>query len=245
MASPMICQANSVAEVDPYGLSGTILLDGETLIAPFTLSLQAGWTALLGPSGSGKSTLLRLLGGLDCEAELKGTRKGAERIGWMAQSDLMQPRLSVLQNVMLIEMLAGRKPDRNRARDLLAAVGLSGLESRKPSALSGGQRQRVALARTLMSDAELILLDEPFSALDPATRATMQDLAFDQFAGRTVVLVTHDPAEALRLCQTIWGLKDHHLQPLAPLAGTKPHDLADPALLATAARLLDDIRKSA
>ncbi len=245
MTSPVICQATSVAAMDPYGLSGTILLDGETLIEPFTLSLQAGWTALLGPSGSGKSTLLRLLGGLECEADLQGTRKGAERIGWMAQSDLMQPRLTVLQNVMLIETLAGRKPDRNRARDLLAAVGLSGFETRKPSALSGGQRQRVALARTLMSDADLILLDEPFSALDPATRATMQDLAFDQFAGRMVVLVTHDPAEALRLCQTIWGLNNHRLQSLAPLSGTKPHDLADPVLLETAARLLDDIRKSA
>ena len=160
--------ATSEAMTKNYSLSGTVFLDGERLVEPFELHLEAGWTGLLGPSGSGKSTILRLLGGLDCEARFEGLRKGAERVGWMAQSDLMQPRLSVLQNVMLVETLAGRKPSRKRARDLLDAVGLSGLEARKPTELSGGQRQRVALARTLMSDADLILLDEPFSALDPA-----------------------------------------------------------------------------
>ncbi|WP_119307074.1 ABC transporter ATP-binding protein [Cohaesibacter haloalkalitolerans] len=225
-----------------YGLSGTVSLEGERLIDPFVLSLRTGWTALLGPSGSGKSTLLRLLGGLQCEAGFEGSRNGAARVGWMAQSDLMQPRLSVLHNVMLVETLAGRNPDPARARDLLAAVGLAGYEPRRPGALSGGQRQRVALARTLMSEADLILLDEPFSALDPATRQTMQDLAHEQFAGRTVLLVTHDPAEALRLCDAIWLLKDRALHPVAALDGSKPHDLADPALAITATRLLDDIR---
>ena len=228
-----------------YGLSGAVWLDQTRLIEPFELSLRTGWTGLLGPSGSGKSTLLRLLGGLDCEAHLEGTCHGAERVGWMAQSDLMQPRLSILQNVMLIETLAGRKPDKAHARDLLAAVGLAGLENRKPDALSGGQRQRVALARTLMSEADLILLDEPFSALDPATRASMQALAFEQFAGRTVVLVTHDPAEALRLCDTLWMLKASKLEALATLDGAKPHDLSDPALVVRSAGLLDDIRLSA
>ncbi|WP_319498674.1 ATP-binding cassette domain-containing protein [uncultured Cohaesibacter sp.] len=228
-----------------YGLSGTVLLEGERLIDPFVLSLRTGWTALLGPSGSGKSTLLRLLGGLQCEAGFEGSRNGAARVGWMAQSDLMQPRLSVLHNVMLVETLAGRKPDPARARDLLAAVGLAGYVARKPGALSGGQRQRVALARTLMSEADLILLDEPFSALDPATRQTMQDLAHEQFAGRTVLLVTHDPAEALRLCDAIWLLKDRALHPVDALGGCKPHDLADPALAITASRLLDDIRGTA
>ncbi|WP_319411362.1 ATP-binding cassette domain-containing protein [uncultured Cohaesibacter sp.] len=231
-----------------YGLSGTIWLHGGRLIEPFELRLSTGWSGLLGPSGSGKSTLLRLIGGLQCEARLEGCRKGAERIGWMAQSDLMQPRLSVLQNVMLIERLAGRKADPERARALLASVGLSGYEKKKPDALSGGQRQRVALARTLMSDADLILLDEPFSALDPATRATMQELAFEHFAGRTVLLVTHDPAEALRLCQSLWLLKAGRLHEVAALPGqtvSKPHALDDPALAEQAALLLNDIRMNA
>ena len=137
------------------------------------------------------------------------------RIGWMAQDDLLQSRLSVLQNVMLIERLKGKGPNEPRAQRLLAAVGLEGYGPVWPDSLSGGERQRVALARTLMSDAELILLDEPFSALDPATRATMQDLAFEQFAGRSVLLVTHDPGEALRLGSRLFWLKANHLEPLA------------------------------
>ena len=157
----------------------------------------------------------------------------------------MQPRLTVLQNVMLIETLAGRQPDEARAHDLLARVGLDGYGPRLPATLSGGQRQRVALARTLMSDADLILLDEPFSALDPATRATMQELAHEQFEGRTVLLVTHDPTEALRLGSRIWLLAGGSLVSVPPISGDTPHDLADPVLSAEAANLLVSIRGAA
>ena len=184
---------------------------GKRLIEPFTLSLEAGWTALLGPSGSGKSTLLRLLGGLECEAGLQGTRKGAERIGWMAQSDLMQPRLTVCKMSCSLKRWQGANRTAIVPVICWQPSACLALRPGNHRPFPGDRRQRVALARTLMSDADLILLDEPFSALDPATRATMQDLAFDQFAGRMVVLVTHDPAEALRLCQTIWGLNNHRL----------------------------------
>ena len=229
----------------PCGITGTIWLEGEVLIEAFDLALQPGWTCLLGPSGSGKSTLLRLLAGLETGARFDGTIHAPERIGWMAQSDLMQPRLSVVQNVMLIDTLAGRRPDRSRAEDVLAAVGLSGYGARNPEALSGGQRQRVALARTLMSDAPLILLDEPFSALDPATRAGMQELAADQFAGRTVLLVTHDPSEALRLGQRIFQIREKRLEAVDALQGLPPHDLADPRLASASANLLQSLRQSA
>ncbi|SNY90023.1 putative hydroxymethylpyrimidine transport system ATP-binding protein [Cohaesibacter sp. ES.047] len=227
------------------GVTGTISLQQEVLVKPFALDLAPGWTCLLGPSGSGKSTILRLLAGLDTGTRFEGDVSVPDRVGWMAQSDLMQLRLTVLQNVMLIETLAGRKPDEARARDLLARVGLDGYGDRLPTTLSGGQRQRVALARTLMSDADLILLDEPFSALDPATRATMQELAHTQFEGRTILLVTHDPTEALRLGSRIWLLANKSLVSVPPIAGDPPHDLADPALSAEAANLLISIRKTA
>ena len=226
------------------GIAGTIRLNGEVLIGDFELSLTPGWTCLLGPSGSGKSTLLRLLGGLPTGTEHGGSVSAPDRIGWMAQADLMQPRLTVLNNVMLLETLAGRKPDPARARHLLEQVGLPDFAARFPDTLSGGQKQRVALARTLMSDAALILLDEPFSALDPATRAVMQDLAFEQFKGRTVLLVTHDPFEALRLGAKIWLLTGQRLNEIAPLSGTLPHSLTNPDLAIEAASLLGRIREA-
>jgi len=222
--------------------TGHLMLGGERLIEPFSLTLPIGWTCLLGPSGAGKSTLLRLFAGLDITAEFEGTVTAPDRVGWMAQADLMQPRLSILNNVMLVEQLAGRKPDRQKARHLLSEVGLNDMGDRMPDSLSGGQRQRVALARTLMSEAELILLDEPFSALDAATRAAMQELAHAQFAGRRVLLVTPDPFEALRLGDQIWLLADHQLQPVPPLRGTRPHSLDHMPLAMAAADLIKRIR---
>ena len=224
------------------GVSGSFMLEGERLIKPFSLQVKLGWNCLLGSSGSGKSTLLRLVAGLETGAEFDGIVSAPERVGWMAQADLMQPRLTILQNVMLIETLGGRKPDRQKADDLLEQVGLAGFGPRYPDSLSGGQRQRVALARTLMSDADLILLDEPFSALDPATRATMQELAFQQFKGRMVLLVTHDPFEALRLGTQIWLLSNQQLEEIEPLEGAVPHLLDNMALAKAAAVLLGRIR---
>ena len=117
----------------------------------------------------------------------------------MQQADLLLPWASVIANVTIGARLRGERPDMARAAELIREVGLAGLEHRRPSELSGGQRQRVALARTLAEDRPVVLLDEPFSALDPRTRRQMQDLALRLLAGRTVVLVTHDPIEAARL----------------------------------------------
>jgi len=117
----------------------------------------------------------------------------------MAQSDGLLPWLTVADNVTLGARLRGQRPDRDRATALLSRVGLGDLGDRKPRALSGGQRQRAALARTLYEDRPVALLDEPFSALDVAHRARMQDLSARELAGRTVLQVTHDPAEAARL----------------------------------------------
>jgi putative hydroxymethylpyrimidine transport system ATP-binding protein len=153
----------------------------------------------------GKSTLLRLVadlggaGAFDGQIKASDGRAIAGRVSLMAQSDLLLPWLSVLENTILGARLRGEHPDMSRAERLLDRVGLSRHAHKKPSALSGGMRQRTALARTLMEDRPIALLDEPFSALDASTRADMQELAAEVLVEKTVLLVTHDPAEAVRL----------------------------------------------
>ncbi|MEP3344973.1 MAG: ABC transporter ATP-binding protein [Litoreibacter sp.] len=186
--------------------SGRYDIAGQRLFAPFDLTLPAGqWTCVLGRSGVGKSTLLRLIAGLDTAGEFTGQIRTSDnepvegRTSLMAQSDLLLPWLSVLENTVLGARLRGTTPDMARANDLLDRVGLGAWRDKKPAALSGGMRQRTALARTLMEDRPIALLDEPFSALDASTRAAMQELSAQMLIGKTVLIVTHDPAEAVRL----------------------------------------------
>ena len=154
-------------------------------------------TCLLGRSGVGKTSLLRHLAGL-----LPGSR-AAGPVAYMAQRDLLLPWLSVLENVLLGYRLrrdeAARRAAEPRARSLLGEVGLGDRLYDLPQTLSGGMRQRAALARTLCEDRQIVLMDEPFGHLDAVTRLDLQDLAAHLLQGRTVVMVTHDPLEALRL----------------------------------------------
>ena len=187
-------------------ISGHHDMAGRRLFAPLDLTLPAGqWTCVLGRSGVGKSTLLRLIAGLTCAGDFNGQIEASDgaplagRISFMAQSDLLLPWLSVFENVVLGARLRGDAPDTGLARDLLQRVGLAAYRDMKPVALSGGMRQRAALARTLMEDRPIALLDEPFSALDASTRADMQELSAQMLQGKTVLIVTHDPAEAVRL----------------------------------------------
>jgi len=232
----------------PQGLA----LGGAAVLAPMTLDVAAGRvTALLGPSGSGKSTLLRLAAGLLPVAGAVTADDGAPlagRIAWMAQQDLLAPWRDALGNVLLGQHLRGETPDQGRARVLLREVGLTEADSGKmPAALSGGMRQRVALARTLMEDRPVVLMDEPFSAVDAPTRHRLQELSARLLAGRTVLLVTHDPLEALRLADRILVLQG---TPAAPVEvavpdGAPPRAARDPALLAAQAALLERLAEAA
>lgn len=222
------------------------------LFEALSLTLPAGsWTCLLGPSGVGKTSILRMIAGLAAAAE--GTRisvsdgGGLERrVAYMAQQDLLLPWLSVLENVMLGARLRAEPPDPARAEHLLESVGLMRERFSPPRALSGGQRQRAALARTLMEDRPVVLMDEPFSALDSIGRLRLQDLAAELLADQTVLLVTHDPLEALRLGHQIHVLSgrpavlDQALRPDGP----RPRDPSDPHLLAAHAELIGRLQRA-
>ncbi|MBL8669931.1 MAG: ABC transporter ATP-binding protein [Alphaproteobacteria bacterium] len=233
--------------------AGAALFDG------LDLDLAGGsWTCLLGPSGSGKTTLLRLVAGL--AAPSAGTIADgagaplAGRVAWMGQTDLLFPWLSVLDNATIGARLRGRSADAAvvaRARDLLGRVGLGGRTGDRPAVLSGGMRQRAALVRTLMEDKAIVLMDEPFSALDAITRVAMQDLAFPLLRGRTVLLVTHDPLEALRLGDRILvvtGFPAQLSEPVAlpphPPGAAAPRPLDDQRLLALQGELLAGLART-
>jgi putative hydroxymethylpyrimidine transport system ATP-binding protein len=212
-----------MSETIPFGLEGAASFGNTVLFSGLHLEVKPGWTCLLGASGVGKTTILRLLAGLPTGAQFDGTIHGPEHLAYMAQDDLLQERLSILNNVLLGQRLRGEKPDVSRATRMLQSVGLAGMEKRGPASLSGGQRQRVALARALMEDTKLALLDEPFSALDTNNRTKMQDLAFTCLEDRHVLLVTHDPVEALRLGNHLKLLEDGQLHDLPFLPGKPPH----------------------
>ena len=186
-------------------VNAIIEYQGRVLFAGLDVTLEAGrTTCLLGPSGIGKTTLLRLIAGLGPRIPAGRVRAGdgrplAGRTAYMDQGDLLLPWLSALDNVALGSRLRGDTTDTDRAHALLERVGLADHGDDRPATLSAGMRQRVALARTLMEDRPVVLMDEPFSALDALTRMDLQDLAAELLRERTVVLVTHDPVEALRL----------------------------------------------
>ena len=171
-----------------------------------------GWNCIVGVSGCGKSTLLKALAGLlparcDSAPQL--------RTVLLCQDDSLLPWLNVEDNVLLGARLRGEAVSqelRHQAHSCLQQVGLNDVKNSWPITLSGGMRARVALARTLMEEADLLLLDEPFAALDAVTKSKMQTLAFELLHGRSVLLVTHDPLEALRLGHSLQLLQKNNQQ---------------------------------
>jgi putative hydroxymethylpyrimidine transport system ATP-binding protein len=224
-------------------------LGWESRILVENLSFDAApnsWTCLLGESGVGKSTLLRTVAGL-VKAFPGGVFEGSDglpldgRIAYMAQQDLLLPWLNATSNVALGARLRGEKPDLEKVAELLARTGISDRALAKSGEMSGGERQRVALARTMMEARPIVLMDEPFSALDAITRTQLQDLAFELLHDRTVVMVTHDPFEALRLGTAIHivrtGDNAGHVSLFPP--GHALRDPTDPALRDTYHAIMD------
>ena len=153
-------------------LSGRAKIGNQPIFEGLNLTVAAGeWTCLLGASGVGKSTVLRLFAGLGEEIDLEGAIAGDGNVALMAQDDLLLPWLTALENVLIGARLRGEVADKDQGLSVLDRVGLGQHAHKRPGELSGGQRQRVALARTLMEDRPVVLLDEPFSALDALTRA--------------------------------------------------------------------------
>src|SRR5918996_4838983 len=174
------------------------------------------FVALLGPSGCGKTTLLRLIAGFEepdegelcvAEARVNGVAPERRRVGMVFQDYALFPHLTVADNVGF----GVRRGDRaQRVRELLALVGLEGYGARYPHELSGGQQQRVALARAVAPAPAVVLLDEPWSNIDPLRRATMRDelAGILRSLGATVLLVTHDREEAFSLADRIAVMRD-------------------------------------
>lgn len=189
-------------------------LDGVT-IRQGNFRLAADWevgpgiTAIIGPSGGGKSTLLASIGGFVTpetgrvrwnEADLTSVAPGARPVSVLFQDNNLFPHLTVEQNagLALHPNLRLSPRDKARVQEALSQVGLSGMEQRKPASLSGGQQSRAALARVLLADRPVVLLDEPFAALGPGLKADMLELVRATLAasGKTILMVTHDPLDA-------------------------------------------------
>jgi NitT/TauT family transport system ATP-binding protein len=256
-SAPIVLRAENVG----------VTFDGQArpveAIRKVDFELRRGETlAIVGPSGCGKSTLFNAIAGLlrptRGHVEVGGKRVGdaAGHVGYMLQKDLLLPWRSVLDNVML--GLEVRKTPKARAKEialeLIRAYGLAGFEHAKPAALSGGMRQRVAIMRTLAFDPEVILLDEPFSALDFQTRLLMQADVSRIIAerGKSAILVTHDIGEAIAMADRVLVLSARpatvrawHVIDL-PRAGRDPAGLrTDPQFQDYFARIWADLEKPA
>ena len=222
--------------------------DGKLLFQDLSLHLEGGQsTCILGPSGCGKSTLLKLIAGsttlpFNGDIRLDTLPPGGQQVAWMGQNDLLLPWLTLLDNVLLGARLRHELTEvrRHKALTLIREAGLGGYEQALPSTLSGGMCQRGALLRTLMEERPVLLMDEPFSALDALTRFRLQNLAARLTKGATVILVTHDPLEALRLADQIIVLAGTPVQvaKILDLEGMPPREPGDPMVTGQYAGLL-------
>jgi len=230
-----------------------LTLGGERIYDRLSFDVRPGeFLCILGPSGCGKSTSLRLIGGLlpaaggTLSINGKTPREAWPEIAFVFQSPRLVPWRNAIGNVMLGEELRfgrrGRAERFDRARALLELVGLGRDAEKYPLMLSGGERQRVAIARALAVDPKIVLMDEPFSALDPNTRRRMrvEIERIWQSTGKTIVLVTHDIDEALVLADRVVLLsnKPTHVLETIELPFARPRRVDDPSLATLRTRLL-------
>ena len=242
------------------------VIDGrrQEVLAGVDLTVNEGqFVSIIGPGGCGKSTLLNVIAGLDQPdsgiVELFGvtgepsgtTNRRLGQTGYMQQKDLLLPWRSVLDNTILGLEIRGvpRRQAREQALEYTEEFGLKGFEHLYPFALSGGMRQRAAFLRTMLLDQEVVLLDEPFGALDALTRIQMQEwlLQLWESFNKTIVLITHDVDEALLLSDRVYLLTARPGQVTLVLDVTLPrprhYDLVtSPEFSALKARLMEPLR---
>ncbi len=215
------------------------------------------FVSIIGPSGSGKSTLFRLITGLEQpshgEILINGTAHESRLgyVGYMPQQDLLMPWRTIIENAALPLELKGLKKEvaNQKVLELLEEFGLKGVEHQYPSDLSGGMKQRVSFLRTILSGSNVLLLDEPFSALDAITRLSMQEWLLTQWEKRkkTVLFVTHDVDEALFLSDRIFVFTNHPVTKLqevkVPLSRPREmRDLNNPEVMILKEHLIDQLR---
>lgn len=242
--------------IAPKLVADSLSVRFEDTLALADTSLQVGtgeFVSIVGPSGCGKSTLFNVLSGLLSPASGRVLIDGADvtgstgHVGYMLQKDLLVPWRTVVGNVVLGAALTRgvRARDEAEARELIARYGLEGFADHYPHALSGGMRQRVALMRTLAVHRDVLLLDEPFGALDSQTRLDMQRWLLEVWAGldRTVLFVTHDVDEAVFLADRVLVMSSRPGQIASDIAVpvSRPRDLATltaPAFMDVKRRIL-------
>jgi ABC-type nitrate/sulfonate/bicarbonate transport system ATPase subunit len=210
----------------------------EALARVDLVARRGEFVAIVGPSGCGKSTLFNIVAGLEPPSAGEVLVDGRSVVGrpgaaaYMPQRDLLLPWLTVLENAALPLELAGRSRAEARAEAArhFERFGLAGFERRWPRELSGGMRQRAALLRSYLVERELLLLDEPFGALDALTRAGMQEWLLEVWgdSGRTVLFVTHDVEEALFLSDRVYVMSPRPGRIVAevPVPFRRPRDLS-------------------
>jgi len=184
--------------------------DEKPIIKGLDASVQEKeFVSIIGPSGCGKSTLFRLITGLEDVAAgtIQLTETSSHPVGYMPQKDMLLPWRTIIENAALpLECQGIKKKEAHvKAKELLEQFGLQGYENKYPKDLSGGMRQRVSFIRTLLTGGDILLLDEPFSALDALTKATLQEWLFEQWKQwqKTILFITHDVEEALFLSNRI------------------------------------------
>lgn len=222
------------------------------LFADLNFNISAGkWTAILGQSGIGKTTLLRIIAGLTKAAgEVSGENHESlhQKIAYMGQTDLLLPWLTALDNALLSGKLHHQITHalKKQAIELFAKVGLSTAIKKFPHELSGGMRQRVALIRTLLQKKPVVLMDEPFSGLDAITRFQLQAVARNLLYQHTVLMVTHDPIEALRLADDIYILAGNPVTPtlVASLSSSTPRPLDHPDVIYYQGKLIQQLSEA-
>ena len=227
------------------GVLATVAVDDVDLVVP-----AGAFASVLGPSGSGKTTLLRCVAGFERpdagvitlrDRELVSpttfVRAYERGVGIVPQEGALFPHLTVWQNIGFGLVGSSRRARRDRVRSLLELVGLTGLGERRPDQLSGGQQQRVALARALAPEPELILLDEPFSALDAQLRVQLREEVRELLRdlGSTTLLVTHDQAEAMSLADHLVVMREGRV-----IAAGEPRNVYDQPADAELGRFLGD-----